>query len=172
MLVKSDNFAFFYKKHIMKNIILFAALVGAIFLTGCSKKDSGCEAITDTAPASEVAALEQFITSNKVEAAKDARGFYYRIENPGNAKHPNPCSQVIVNYKGTLTTGVAFDQANNITFSLTGLIKGWQAGIPLIGEGGRVVLYLPPSFGYGSSQVSGIPANSILIFTIDLTKVY
>ncbi|WP_118974111.1 FKBP-type peptidyl-prolyl cis-trans isomerase [Taibaiella koreensis] len=155
----------------MKNIILLAAIVGGIFIAGCSKKDTSCQAITATAPATEVAALEQFISSNKVEATKDSRGFYYRIENQGSSKHPDACSQVTVNYKGTLTTGAIFDQNNNMPFDLTGLIKGWQAGIPLIGEGGRVVLYLPPSFGYGSSQVAGIPANSILIFSIDLVKV-
>lgn len=156
----------------MKNIILLAALVSGILMTGCNKKDSKCQTITDTAPASEVNALDLYISNNKIEASKDSRGFYYRIENAGNSQHPDVCSQVIVNYKGTLTTGATFDQASNITFTLSGLIKGWQAGIPMVGQGGRIVLYLPPYFGYGSSPAGNIPANSILIFYIDLVKVY
>jgi FKBP-type peptidyl-prolyl cis-trans isomerase FkpA len=51
------------------------------------------------------------------------------------------------------------------------LILGWQYGIPLVKAGGRIMLYLPPSLGYGSQSTGTIPANSVLIFDITLQGV-
>jgi FKBP-type peptidyl-prolyl cis-trans isomerase FkpA len=51
------------------------------------------------------------------------------------------------------------------------LIVGWQKGLPLISSGGKITLYIPPSLGYGSAAAGSIPANSILIFDIELISV-
>ena len=48
---------------------------------------------------------------------------------------------------------------------------GWQAAIPLIAPGGSITLYLPSSLAYGARAQNGTPANSILIFKIDLIRV-
>lgn len=157
----------------MKNIILIVivAITCSLFAR-CSKKDQSCNPLIEAAPSSEIEALEQYLRTNAIEATKDSRGFYYKIEAQGTGSNPDACSEVSVNYKGTLTNGSIFDQAQNVTFQLKGLIKGWQAGIPLIARGGKITLYLPPSLAYGSKATNGIPANSILIFSIDLIKVY
>jgi FKBP-type peptidyl-prolyl cis-trans isomerase FkpA len=70
-----------------------------------------------------------------------------------------------------------FDQETNQLYTLGGLIAGWQQGLPLISKGGVIKLYIPPSLGYGNTAQDGkngnvaIPANSILIFNIDLINV-
>jgi FKBP-type peptidyl-prolyl cis-trans isomerase FkpA len=157
----------------MKNIILIlSVIISCGVLAGCSKKDDSCNPVFDAAPNSEVAAVEQYLSANKIIATKDEHGFYYTIEAAGSSAHPGVCDEVSVNYKGTLTNGTIFDQANNVRFQLKGLIKGWQMGIPHIGAGGKITLYLPPSLAYGDNDQNGIPANSILIFSIDLIKVY
>lgn len=156
----------------MKNIIFILAIFLAAGMAGCTKKDGECNMPIDAAPSSEVEALAQYIETNSIDAQKDARGFYYKIDVIGTGDHPNTCSEVSVNYRGTLTDGTVFDHAQNVRFELKGLIKGWQAGIPLIAKGGKLTLYLPPSLGYGSKATNGIPANSILIFSIELIKVY
>lgn len=156
----------------MKNIILLISIVTCSVLAGCSKNEAKCDTPIASAPASEVEALEQYLNTNKIEATKDSRGFYYTIEAAGSGKHPSSCSDVSVNYTGRLTNGTIFDQRQNLRFDLSTLIPGWQAGIPLISEAGKITLYLPPSLAYGSNPVAGIPANSILVFSIDLVKIY
>jgi FKBP-type peptidyl-prolyl cis-trans isomerase FkpA len=86
------------------------------------------------------------------------------------------CSQILISYKGTLKNGTVFDQQNNVIFVLGSLIEGWKKGIPLLKKGGSIKLYIPPSLGYGGTDVrdnnSGqvvIPANSMLIFDVTLT---
>ena len=148
------------------------ALIVFMALASCNK-DNGmdCSTVTIAAPAAEVDALRTYITTNSIVATEDSRGFFYNITNPGTGNKPTVCNAITVNYSGKLTNGTVFDHASGVSFNLSGLILGWQEGIPLIAPGGSITLYLPPSLGYGSSTTGSIPPNSILIFTIDLLAV-
>src|SRR5580765_7060066 len=149
-------------------IVIFLSVIA---FASCKKDDNrDCSPVTITAPSSEVETLRAYLTSNSITATEDSRGFFYTI-NPAGSTKPTVCNTVTVNYAGKLTNGTQFDAANNVTFQLSRLIVGWQEGIPLIGTGGSITLYLPPSLGYGSVDYGDIPANSILIFNIDLGAV-
>lgn len=148
-----------------------SALLAFIILWGCSKKEGDCPEVTITAPSAEVATLKSYLDAAGITATQDDRGFFYTIANAGSGSHPTACSHVTVNYTGKLTTGITFDDGDNVSFSLSQLITGWQEGIPLIAEGGSITLYLPPSLAYGSSANGSIPANSNLIFIIELKSV-
>jgi FKBP-type peptidyl-prolyl cis-trans isomerase FkpA len=158
----------------MKKYTLALLVAAALMAGSCQPGDTTpCTATTVTtkAPASEVALLKQYIDASKITATADDRGFYYTIQKPGTGAKPTVCSNVTVNYTGKLTDGSTFDSGNGISFGLNQLILGWQEGIPLIAPGGSITLYLPPSLAYGSAAQNGIPANSILVFTIDLTRI-
>ncbi|GAB4018072.1 hypothetical protein GCM10028808_51460 [Spirosoma migulaei] len=127
--------------------------------------------VTTKAPQEEIAALKQYIGTNRIAAKADNRGFYYTIQSPGLGAKPTVCSNVTVNYTGMLTNGATFDSSSGISFDLNQLIVGWQEGIPLVAPGGSITLYLPPSLAYGSQEQNDIPANSILVFKIDLIKI-
>lgn len=152
-----------------KSVFILMMLVMAV--SSCKKEDRECAEVTITAPASEVQNLKTFIQDNNITAVEDARGFFYRIGAPGSGTKPTICSEVLVDYIGKLTNGSVFDSGNNVSFELSGLIIGWQEGIPLIAPGGNITLYLPPSLAYGPSGSNDIPANSNLIFQINLKGV-
>ncbi|MFM2330520.1 MAG: hypothetical protein RLZZ26_27 [Candidatus Parcubacteria bacterium] len=86
---------------------------------------------------------------------------------------------VTVNYVGSLTNGTVFDASANhgttgFTFPLGAgqVIKGWDEGVAGMKVGGKRVLVIPPSLGYGSQAVgNAIPANSTLLFEVELLKV-
>ncbi|HEX4834344.1 MAG TPA: FKBP-type peptidyl-prolyl cis-trans isomerase [Trebonia sp.] len=52
------------------------------------------------------------------------------------------------------------------------VIKGWDDGLVGQTEGSRVMLVIPPGDGYGSSAQGSIPANSTLVFVLDIVGVY
>ena len=151
----------------MKKITL---LFSVLILASCSKNEN-CEEVKTAAPVSEVNNLRDYLNTNGITTTEDSRGFFYIINSTGTGDKPTICSSVTVNYVGKLLDGTTFDSGNNSSFSLSGLITGWQEGIPLIAPGGKITLYLPPTLAYGSSGVGSIPANSNLIFEIDLVKV-
>jgi FKBP-type peptidyl-prolyl cis-trans isomerase FkpA len=157
----------------MRSLILIFVLFTAICCGSCSKENK-CDVLSISAEKDEVNVLSQYLANNNISATRDDRGFYYTIEATGSGDHPKSCSNVTVSYVGKLTNGTEFDydyKDKSISFDLGDLISGWQAGIPLIAKGGKITLYLPPSLAYGDKATPRVPANSILIFTIDLLKI-
>jgi FKBP-type peptidyl-prolyl cis-trans isomerase FkpA len=54
------------------------------------------------------------------------------------------------------------------TFQVKGVIKGWQEAIPMMKVGSKWELYIPPSLAYGAKDNPGMPANSTLVFEVEL----
>jgi len=156
----------------MRRIILPLFTGALLTIAGCSKEGS-CPPVTTTAPADEVAELKAYLTGQGITAQEDARGFFYTISEAGNSDKPDACTNVTVKYKGTLLNGAVFDESTAATtFSLTNVIEGWREGIPLVGEGGKITLYIPSSLAYGSNPPSrAIPPNATLIFNIEVLQV-
>ena len=66
----------------------------------------------------------------------------------------------------------SWDSGQSPTFSLNGVIAGWQKGIPGMKEGGRRLLVVPSELGYGAiGNGPAIGPNETLIFVVDLIKV-
>lgn len=164
----------------MKKIILTAVIVSITFSSCLKNRGSNCsfDACGFKASAAEIQTIDDYLTANSLTATQHCSGMFYRIENPGTGAAAEPCSNVTVTYKGYLFNGAVFDQSTTpITFSLIQTVIGWRSGISLIKTGGRVVLYVPPSLGYGNKDVTDlngnvvIPANSYLVFEVDLISV-
>lgn len=170
----------------MKKIVSLTLAAGllAFSFSGCVKRPEPVPCTYDSclavAPQAEVQQVENYLSANGITATKHCSGLYYKIENAGTGTTPEFCGDVEAKYKGYLTDGNVFDQtATPIPFNLMGVIRGWTNGVPLVKEGGRILLFIPPSLGYGNQEVRDrntgalrIPANSVLIFEVDLTTVY
>ena len=57
------------------------------------------------------------------------------------------------------------------TFPLAQVVEGWQKGLPGAKVGGRRLLVLPPSMGYGAAGAGPIGPNETLIFVVDIIGV-
>jgi FKBP-type peptidyl-prolyl cis-trans isomerase FkpA len=159
----------------MKKISVLALVISLVF-SGCSKDDNNnsCDydQCANKAPQSEIQAVANHIAANSITAVEHCSGVYYTIEVPGTGKNPTPCSNISVKYKGYLTNGTVFDQATSpVDFNLGMIVPGWRNVLPLLKAGGRMVIYIPPTLGYGSQANGPIPANSILVFEVDLVAV-
>lgn len=90
----------------------------------------------------------------------------------GKGKSPSASDQVTVNYRGTLTDGTEFDSsyARNkpATFPLNGVIRCWTEGVQKMKVGGKARLTCPSDTAYGARALPKIPANSTLIFEVEL----
>jgi FKBP-type peptidyl-prolyl cis-trans isomerase len=121
---------------------------------------------------------QKYLDENKSKTGVKvtASGLQYKIINPGSAKKPKPTDEVTVHYKGTLIDGKVFDSSiergQPATFPLNGVIPGWTEGLQLIGEGGKMILYIPSILAYGEKGMGAtIPPNSALVFEVELVKI-
>lgn len=95
-------------------------------------------------------------------------GVKYRDLKVGEGADCPPGAQVTIQYTGWLTDGTAFDSGKH-TFDLSGLIKGWQEGIPGMKKGGIRKLVISSDKGYGTrGSPPRIPGGATLIFEVNL----
>jgi FKBP-type peptidyl-prolyl cis-trans isomerase len=102
-------------------------------------------------------------------------GLEYEVMTPGKpgGRTPGPTDRVAVRYKGTLYDGTQFDASKEVpaTFPVNGVVKGFGEGLQLMSEGAKYKLYIKPDLGYGESSMPKIPANSVLIFEVELVSI-
>ena len=128
----------------------------------------------------EEAAKQELIEAKLAEIASGATktdsGLQYIIIKEGNGKRPEAGQNVAVHYSGFLLDGTKFDSSYDrgepIVFPIGAgrVIPGWDEGISLLKVGGKAKLIIPPNLGYGDRAIGPIPANSTLIFDVELVE--
>ncbi|MBQ5609797.1 MAG: FKBP-type peptidyl-prolyl cis-trans isomerase [Rikenellaceae bacterium] len=109
---------------------------------------------------------------------KTESGLLYQIVEEGDAevRAVNVTDKVKVHYKGLNMKGEQFDSSYDrgepAEFPLNAVIKGWSEGVMLIGQGGKIKMWLHPDLAYGSQQMSPeIGPNAALYFEVELLEV-
>jgi len=103
-----------------------------------------------------------------------ASGLQYTVLEMGEGNPPTADHQVVVNYEGKLLDGTVFDSTEGrgpATFSPKRVISGWTEGLQLMPPGSKFRFFIPSALGYGTRGSGSIPANSMLIFDIELLEV-
>lgn len=121
-------------------------------------------------------AIQNHIDSLKLDGfQKLSTGLVYKIVESGNNERTiKYTDNVNIYYTGRLLNGEIFDyrkENNPVNFDVKDLIIGWQDALSLIGEGGKIEIFIPPYLGYGDNKTDKIPQNSILHFELGVTKV-
>lgn len=103
-------------------------------------------------------------------------GLRYKITKVGSGKYPKSGDRIWVNFVGKTTNDSVFDSTFDtgeieLYLGQGQLIKGWEEGLQLIGEGGEITLVVPPNLGYGDFSYKGLPKQSTLVFDISLLQV-
>ena len=176
------------------HLLVCAALLAALSLAGCERKETPPPATTAQAPSpgkapapspappaaaaeSEAAAAARKLgapTTNPV--VKTPSGLEYIDVNAGDGAPARAGQTVTVHYTGWLVNGQKFDSSldRNQPFSFKlgsrQVIPGWDEGVAGMKPNGVRKLIVPPALGYGSRGVGPIPADSTLIFEVQLLK--
>lgn len=125
--------------------------------------------------------LQDYFAKNNIKPLKTASGLYYTISREGTGIQPKEGYDVSVNYTGMFLNGNKFDsnvdtafhhvQPFNLQVGKGQVIKGWDEGLMLLKKGTRATFYIPSHLAYGPQERNPIPANSILLFDVELTDV-
>ncbi|SMC58028.1 FKBP-type peptidyl-prolyl cis-trans isomerase [Pedobacter nyackensis] len=155
----------------IKYLVLLAGVASAV--TSCKTDIDNFDAAAQFTK--DTTAIRSYVTANKIETIKDKSGVFYQVITPGSGTASyNRNTLVTVDYAGkVLGETKNFDSSGGTAreFQLGGLIAGWQIGIPYIQKGAEIRLFIPSQYAYGNAAMPGIPANSVLDFTIKLAEV-
>lgn len=151
----------------MKNYS-FLLLLSMLVFASCDKGD-----LTPAEQhAEDISKIQKYLTDNKLTAKSTASGLHYTMQVEGTGTNPSINSTVSVLYKGYYLDGKGFDESLSkpISFPLKNVIPGWQEGMQLFKKGGKGVLLMPSTLGYGGYPPSGIRRNAVLIFDVELVS--
>jgi FKBP-type peptidyl-prolyl cis-trans isomerase len=164
------------KKEMVVRIITLILISAGLYNceSPCTRKvsQSQINAVNQTQLAAHIEAIDDYLVNNSITAISDPSGIRYTVQTQGTGAKPCLENTVTVKYVGKLlNTGAQFDASTNpVSFPLDNLILGWKIMLPQFQAGSKVTLYIPSGFAYGNSVVGSIPANSNLIFEIELIQ--
>lgn len=115
--------------------------------------------------------IDEYIAEYNLNTTELEKGVHIVINESGDENKPTLDSQILATFTGRLTNTLIFDQGISIPFLMSNVIEGWQIGLQEIGVGGSCTLIVPAEVGYGSEAIGIIPANSPLVFEVELVDV-
>ena len=171
----------------MRTRILFLVTLAALLLASCSKDDETDEiwAENNRAAFYKTASSEGYKT---IESASKTGSIAYKVIKSGE-------DQVKVLYTGwykdvdwskgdsfknedgiTIRNKIIFDSTanrNNVEsiFEVKGVVDGFSTALQHMKEGDKWEVWIPAELGYGTAKQSNIPANTTLVFEIELVEV-
>ncbi len=119
----------------------------------------------------------EFLEKNKTAAGVKvtASGLQYIETTVGTGATPKKEDTVKCHYTGTLIDGTKFDSSVDrgqpAEFPVGGVIPGWTEALQMMKVGSKYKLFIPAELAYGPSGRPGIPANSALIFDVELLDI-
>lgn len=121
----------------------------------------------------------QFLAKNVLDSTVKVttKGVQYKVIKEGAGITPKASDKVQVHYVGSLLDGTEFDNSvkrgEPLEFPVNAVIEGWQDLLQVMKEGMKVKAWIPSALAYGEAGVPPmIPANALLVFEVELLKVY
>ena len=156
-------------------LIIFVAAAAWLLMKKGESVDSGAGLFTSPSPSSTTNSSPPLSPAGKIITMEN--GLQPQDLVMGTGAEAKKGELVTVNYVGTLTNGQKFDSSydRNQPFQFilgTGMvIQGWDLGVAGMKVGGKRKLVIPAALGYGERANGPIPANSILVFEVELLNI-
>lgn len=158
-------------------ITIAVVVVIAFFVFGVGLPNTSDISMQDQGGVQPQAATELGDIASVLSNATSYTDLHVQDVTVGTGAEAAAGTTVTVDYVGALPDGTIFDASQNhgqtFSFKLGAgqVIKGWDMGVAGMKEGGKRLLIIPASLGYGANAVGPIPANSTLIFEVTLHTV-
>ena len=155
------------------------SLLAITAFAACNKKDDAPPFDPVAQAAIDEKLIKDYIANNNITGTvkDDTTALHYKIlergTTPGDTIELN--ERMNITYEGKLLNGNTFDSGTKTTlrdYRLQELIEGWKIGLRKISKGDKIQLFVPSAMGYKNFPTGGIPANSVLIFTVTLHDFY
>lgn len=139
---------------------------------------SQAKAEFDKVSAENKAASDRFLAANRSKQGVTVlpSGIQYKIIDAGTGARPSTNSEVQIHFRGSLATGQEFASTYTGNQAVTlrvaeAPIPGLQEVLPLMNQGARWEVYLPPDKAYGDGPRSPIGPNQAVVFDVRLVEV-
>lgn len=145
--------------------------VVAIFILFAQCSEEKINLVYKEQLAKDISLIDEYLAANNITAEADTSGLRYILATAGSDFKPQLVDSIQVKHSLFLLNGDSIFTKGQNTFLLDKLIRAWRIALPLVGESAKLKLFVPSGLAYGNYRTGPIPANSNLIFDIELKKV-
>lgn len=152
-------------------ILIFGFLLTAACVNNETKNETTKEEL------SEDKLISDYLKSIDTIVEPSLSGLYLIEIRKGEGVSPTPSKKVKVHYKGYFIDGEVFDSSYDrgepieFKYGVGKVIQGWDEGLANMVVGGKYKLIIPSYLAYGDVKRGPIPANSTLVFEMELIEV-
>ncbi|MBE7175792.1 MAG: FKBP-type peptidyl-prolyl cis-trans isomerase [Mucilaginibacter polytrichastri] len=160
---------------VYKRFLPVLLLSGILFVSACTKNEELND--QERARVDEQLIRDYVQRGNLTGVTRDNNsGVWYQLTDTTtytDSPTVNTNSIVYVRYTGRLLDGSVFDQRTNASgFRVSSTIQGWQIALPsLLGKRGSMRLIIPSRLAFGKTVQPGIPANSVVDYSLSIDSV-
>lgn len=155
----------------MKRILFLLLLISTGLFTSCSKDDDIFDPVEQFEK--EQKNIDRYIAENGLNVQKDSvHQLRYFIESQGTGIEPKGSDVITVSLTAKLlSNGNIVDEWDSTSVILNQWFPAWQVLLPYLKEGGKMTMFIPSYYAYGTQELDKIPANSTLIHDVQLHMV-
>lgn len=127
--------------------------------------------------ASDIQSIDTYLADNEIVAIEHESGLRYTLTEGSGTFSPTLYDQVRIVFTGKLLSdgSVFFSQTVQPTTEFSSRVvnfpHGIMIGLQLMKEGDKMTIYTPSTLAYGTRSITGVPANSNVIFEIELISI-
>ena len=120
--------------------------------------------------------IAEYLGKVQLKTQQTPEGVHYLIEKEGSSPHPSKQSKVRIRYTGSFLDGSVFSSSSQQPLEgeladLGNTLPFWSLIVPLLKKGGKGKFIIPSHLAFGDREVGTIPANSILVFDLELLEI-
>jgi peptidylprolyl isomerase len=158
----------------MRHLVPFARRAAAMLLVLAAACLKGTEPSGPSNPATDTYAASLGVNISQMTKLSD--DLYVQDLVAGTGTQAAGGKTLSVVYTGWMPNGTKFDsnvggQAFSFTIGAGGVIPGWEIGLVGVKAGGKRRLVIGSALGYGPTAYGTIPANSTLVFDVQVISV-
>ncbi len=165
----------------MRLLLSFLSILCMLFALGCGGAEDGQQTETEQ-PAeqqemqTQESATDQGIPQIDADTVTTDSGLKYLVVTEGEGASPESGQVAVVHYTGWLLDGTKFDSSRDrgqpfqFNVGQGRVIPGWDEAVADMQIGERRILVIPSDLAYGPRAVGPIPANSTLVFDVELLR--
>ena len=157
----------------MKTVLSFVGLFGIMSLISCGFDDVNTGPSFEEQLAQDISLIDEYLIDNEIDNEIHESGIRYVHEVIGEGASPQHGDVVVIKFNGTLLNGTFFNEDTiGLTLQLAyPTIEVMQLIVPVMNVGSRLIAYSPSGYCFGRSAIGSAPANSIMVFEIELLDI-
>ncbi len=157
----------------MRSVLFLSLITSLLVLTSCLNDDGfEVEPFDEEQLAADIVIIDNYLSENNITAEEHPSGIRYVVNQEGDGDKPSLGSDIAIKFTSFIMGGeeVGLDTIG-FTINLNEqIIEAWRLMIPEMKENGNWTIYVPSGYAFGKTAISGIPANSILRYDIELLE--